>query len=90
MDEEALRSGQIQGAGLDVFEEEPTSADNPLLRLKNVVATPHIAGRSQEVEQNQIETSMREIERFLAGRRPQNLLNAELMAERRTRAGKLQ
>ena len=42
----ALDGGEIAGAGLDVFEEEPTSPDNPLLKMDNVIATPHSAGSS--------------------------------------------
>lgn len=41
---EALQNGEIGGAGLDVFEEEPTPADNPLLQMKNVVLAPHVGG----------------------------------------------
>ncbi len=45
---DALVQGEILGAGLDVFEQEPTPADNPLLKLENLVATPHTAGFSAE------------------------------------------
>src|SRR5439155_1143776 len=44
----ALREGWIAGAGLDVFEQEPTDPANPLLQLDNVIATPHAAGESTE------------------------------------------
>lgn len=45
---EALRSGQIAAAGLDVFEPEPIPADHPLLKMENVVITPHIASASKQ------------------------------------------
>ena len=45
---QALKEGGIKGAGLDVYEEEPTSKDNPLFRLSNVVATPHMAAHTHE------------------------------------------
>ena len=43
---EALRSGKIRGAGLDVFEQEPVDPGNPLLQMENVITAPHIAGQS--------------------------------------------
>src|SRR5919198_650963 len=45
---EALTRGHLAAAGLDVFEEEPTSQDNPLFNLPNVVVSSHIAGVTQE------------------------------------------
>jgi len=45
---DALTSGHIAGAGLDVFEDEPTSLDNPLLKLDTVISSPHMAGVTVE------------------------------------------
>ena len=45
---EALKARRIAGAGLDVFEDEPTFPDNPLLKLDNVVLTPHTAGSDSQ------------------------------------------
>jgi phosphoglycerate dehydrogenase-like enzyme len=82
----ALASGHLRAAGLDVFVEEPTGSDNPLLRLENVMATPHIAGRSVEMEQNQIEATLKDLERIIARQRPRNVVNSQLLAQGSTRA----
>jgi len=44
----ALTTGVIRGAGLDVFDREPTAPDNPLLDLPNVLTAPHMAGVTKE------------------------------------------
>ncbi len=45
---ETLTSGRLAAAGLDVFEQQPPSADNPLLRLDNFLAGMHVAGSTHE------------------------------------------
>jgi D-3-phosphoglycerate dehydrogenase / 2-oxoglutarate reductase len=48
---DALASGHVAGAGLDVFEQEPTPADNPLLKAPNVVLTPHLGASTVEAQE---------------------------------------
>jgi len=45
---EALKAGKIAGSGLDVYSQEPVDPDNPLLAMRNVVATPHVAGSTRQ------------------------------------------
>jgi D-3-phosphoglycerate dehydrogenase / 2-oxoglutarate reductase len=77
----ALQDGEIAGAGIDVFEVEPTPADNPLLRLDNVIVTPHSAGsssRSRVAAQVQIG---QETARLLKGTRPMSVVNLDVLAK---------
>lgn len=46
---EALTSGRLAAAGLDIFEQQPPSVDNPLLRLDNFLAGMHVAGSTHDV-----------------------------------------
>jgi phosphoglycerate dehydrogenase-like enzyme len=48
---QALSSGQLAGAGLDVLWDEPIDPADPLLQLENVVVTPHIAAQSAETQE---------------------------------------
>jgi phosphogluconate 2-dehydrogenase len=82
----ALVERRILAAGLDTFEEEPTPADNPLLKLDNVVATPHVGGGSYESESFKTPLMLENLERFLAGERPHRLVNPEIWDGRRARA----
>ena len=69
---EALRSGKIFAAGIDVTEVEPISTDDPLLTLENVVITPHIASASVHTRKNM---AMMAAENLLAGLRSEVLPN---------------
>jgi phosphoglycerate dehydrogenase-like enzyme len=64
---EALRSGKIAGAGLDVFDREPLPADDPLASLPNVVLTAHCAALTPEATRNSLMTAIENVSRFLAG-----------------------
>ena len=76
----ALQEGWIRGAGLDVFESEPIEPDNPLLKMDNVVLTPHTASASDYARWVSPRKAAREVVRVLKGYYPLNLLNRELMA----------
>ncbi|MHC8327084.1 NAD(P)-dependent oxidoreductase [Pseudomonas sp. LB1P83] len=72
---EALRTGQIRAAGLDVFEREPLNLDSPLLALNNVVATPHMGSATHETREAMAECAVENLLMALAGERPKNLVN---------------
>lgn len=71
----ALTSGQIAGAALDVWEHEPVSPDNPLLGLKNVLATTHAAADTIEAYRTVGLATAQAIIDVFSGREPQNLRN---------------
>lgn len=75
----ALGEGEIAAAGLDVFEEEPPAADNPLFSLPNVVATPHLAGATLQARERVNRLAGENALAALRGERvnPETLLNPE-------------
>jgi D-3-phosphoglycerate dehydrogenase len=75
---EALTRGQLGAAGIDVFEEEPCSADNPLLNLDNVVLSTHMAGVTREATARASVQVTSEMLRVLRGEKPNVLVNPEV------------
>jgi len=71
----ALQAGDIAGAGLDVFENEPLPADNSLWRMPNVIITPHTAAASPRVAERHLETLMDNLRRFVAGQQLRNVVD---------------
>jgi phosphoglycerate dehydrogenase-like enzyme len=67
---EALTRRTIAGAGLDVFEKEPSPVDNPLFKLKNVVLSPHLAGPIWDTQYQKFRNAFDNIQRVARGERP--------------------
>lgn len=75
---QALRSGHLAGAGVDVWDQEPPPLDHPLLSMDNVYATFHVAGVTHEARRNMGAISAQQIVDVLAGERPPRLINPEV------------
>lgn len=71
---EALDSGKVAGAALDVVSTEPIQADNPLIGAKNVILTPHIAWAPKESRQRLMDIAVANLRAFVDGA-PQNVVN---------------
>ncbi|GAB6927029.1 phosphoglycerate dehydrogenase [Paenibacillus sp. JCM 10914] len=64
---EALTSGKLAGAGLDVFEEEPLPSDHPLWGLHNVIITPHTAGNTERYAERTVEIFLDNLAAYVKG-----------------------
>jgi hypothetical protein len=71
----ALTTGNLAGAGLDVFHDEPLKADDPLLKCANTVISPHNAGQTPGVRRDGLLRAIENVENFLAGK-PTNIVKA--------------
>ena len=77
---DALRTRTIYAAGIDVFEREPVSAEDPLLKLDNVVVAPHIASASIPTRTRMATLAAENIAAVLQGRRPPTPVNPEVLS----------
>jgi len=78
---EALRDGQLAGAGLDVFDNEP-NIDPELISMENVILTPHIASATHEARDKMGEQAVAAILDTLSGQKPQNLVDEKVWYNR--------
>ena len=79
----ALKEGWIAGAGLDVFKQEPTPKENPLLQLKNVVTAPHISSASFETRSRMARMVADNLVAFFNGKMPPNTVNTEVITRKK-------
>jgi phosphoglycerate dehydrogenase-like enzyme len=74
----ALQQGWIRGAGIDAFEKEPTPVNNPLLKMNNVIVTPHALAWTDEMFLNQWTQILSQISQIIHGEMPDALVNKEV------------
>jgi D-3-phosphoglycerate dehydrogenase len=75
---DALRTKQIAGAGVDVWDKEPPPADHPLLQFDNVIASPHTAGVTREARANMGRIAAEQLIMTLDGKRPPRIVNPQV------------
>ena len=78
---QALRERRIAGGAFDVYQTWPAKPDDPLLKLDNVVLTPHIGGATAETILRHSRMIAADIERFLRGEKPEHLVNPQIWKE---------
>ena len=76
---EALKTGKLAGAGLDVLTEKPPKADQPLMHMDNVYITSHMGAASLESEYRSLVIIADNIKEFLEGKLPKSVRNKEFL-----------
>jgi D-3-phosphoglycerate dehydrogenase len=80
---QALKEGLISGAGLDVLEKEPPDSQNPLLKMENVILTPHVSFYSVESISELKRRTAKNVADVLTGRWPRSVVNREVVGKTR-------
>jgi gluconate 2-dehydrogenase len=78
---EALQTGTIHGAGLDVFDTEPVDPNSPLLTMKNVVALPHIGSATHETRHAMARCAAENLVSALDGTLKINIVNRDVLPQ---------
>ena len=78
---QALSTGQIAGAAIDVFEQEPTPVDNPLLKLDNLIVTPHHICHTDECINSIAASAFKACVDLAQGRVPRNVVNQQVLGK---------
>ncbi len=81
---EALEAGLVSGAGLDVLEKEPPDSRNPLLKMANVILSPHVGFYSEESISELKRRTAKNVSDVLLGRWPRSVVNSEVRGKIRT------
>ena len=74
----ALETGEIAGAGIDVFEEEPPKAENPLFHMENVAVTPHALGWTDQAVMGIWAQIIKQMSSLMNGEKPEGIVNPEV------------
>lgn len=77
---EALQSGRIAGAGLDVYEKEPIAPENPLLKMESVVLLPHVGSSTSTTREAMIDVAAENLIAVLQGKPPLTPVNPEVLS----------
>jgi D-3-phosphoglycerate dehydrogenase len=78
-----LKEGLVSGAGLDVFEKEPPDPQNPLLKMENVILSPHVAFYSEESIHELKRRAAEIVSAVLLGKWPRSVVNPEVKGKTR-------